>query len=92
MGFYILLHQARAPYPGFCFDPWQAEIATMNHSAKNLAVLVDGLGGLIVAAFRGIGAAVHTLRTACPVEIAPVQVPRPAQMPEAHNAVERAAA
>lgn len=77
MDLQLPLHTARAPIPADRFDPWATEIATMNHSARNIAVAVDGLGSLIVAGLRAIGAAVQSLRKACPVEIEPVQVARP---------------
>jgi hypothetical protein len=85
------LHNARAQYLSR-FDPWTTEIATMNHSARNIAAAVDGLGSLIIAAVRGIGTAIQSLRKACPVEIEPVQVARPANVARHESADLRAAA
>ena len=77
------LHIARAQNPAFRFDPWSTEIATMNHSARNIAAAVDGLGSLIIAGFRALGTVIQSLRKACPVEVEPVQVAR--QAPAAHG-------
>ena len=73
------------------FDPWQAEIATMDHAAANMADLINGLGRLLRAAVRGIGVAIQTLRSATPVEVEPVQIARPANVSE-QTAANRAAA
>lgn len=80
MDLHLPLHVARAQHPAFRFDPWSTEIATMNHSAHNIAAAVDGFGSLIIAAFRGLGTLIQSLRKACPVEIEPVQVARPANV------------
>lgn len=80
MDLHLPLHHARAQYLGTRFDPWSTEIATMDHSARNIAAAVDGFGSLIIAAFRGVGALIQSLRKACPVEIEPVQVARPANV------------
>lgn len=73
------------------FDPWEAEIATMNHAASNVAGLMEGLGALIVRAVRGLVAAVQALRKAEPVEVEPVRIARPANLGE-REAANRAAA
>ena len=86
------LYVARAQLPGYRFDPWATEIATMNHSARNIAAAVDGLGSLVIAAFRALGAAIQSLRKACPVEVEPVQVARPAHVVRQDTADIRAAA
>jgi hypothetical protein len=71
------LHVARSQLPGQRFDPWAIEIATMNHSARNIAALVDGVVLAIMAGARVLAGAVQSLRKACPVEVEPVQVARP---------------
>lgn len=92
MDLHLPLHNARAQHPGFRFDPWSTEIATMNHSARNIAAAVDSVGSLIIAAFRVLGAAIQSLRKACPVEIEPVQVARPAHVAQRQSEDVRAAA
>ena len=84
-------NQSSRPAGAYRFDPWEAEVATMNHAAANMAGLVGGLGRLVVAAVRGVGTAIQTLRKACPVEIEPVQIARPANVSE-QTAANRAAA
>jgi hypothetical protein len=86
------LNLARSQQLGTRFDPWSTEIATMNHSARNIAVAVDGLGSLIIAAFRALGGAIQSLRKACPVEIEPVQIARPASVAHRETADVRRAA
>lgn len=73
------LHVARSQLPGQRFDPWAIEVEAMNHSARNIAALVDGTVRLIISGFRAIGAAVRSTRNTRPVEFEPVEVARPVQ-------------
>jgi hypothetical protein len=90
MDLYTPIYKSREQ-GAYRFDPWAAEIATMNHAASNLAGLVESLGALIVAGFRGIVSAIQALRKARPVEVEPVQIARPAHVGE-QAAANRAAA
>lgn len=81
--------RAPAPFAERGFDPWSAEIATMDHAAMNIARLVDGIGAALVAVVRGIASMVRNVRG--PVEIEPVAIKRPAEVASPRPA-ERAAA
>jgi hypothetical protein len=86
-------YQSRAQQRPYRFDPWMAEIDAMNHTAANMATVFDGLGSLILRAFRAIGNAVQAVRPATPlVEVESVKIVRPAQMVETLSANDRAAA
>jgi hypothetical protein len=87
----LYLHQARGQSLGYRFDPWSTEVATMNHSARNIARAVDGLGSLIIAAFRGIGTVIRSLRKVRSVEVEPVQVAAPAHVAEREPDIRAAA-
>lgn len=91
MDLYTPLYKSRESQGAYRFDPWSAEIATMNHAAANLAGLFDGLGKLIVAAFRGLNSAIQALRKAAPIEVEPVRIATPVTVNE-QPAANRAAA
>ncbi len=76
----------------FGFDIWTAEIATMDHSATNLARLVYRFISLITDGFDFLAEGIQKLRHACPIEVEPVKIARAAQPDQTTNSVDRAAA
>jgi len=85
-------YKSRAQQRSYRFDPWMAEIDAMNHTAANMANVFDGLGSLILRAFRALGRAVQAVRQATPVEVEPVKIARPVQLADTVSANDRAAA
>lgn len=71
----------RTVYGRLGFDPWTAEIATMDHAATNLSRLVYRFFSLVFAGVDALANAVQSLRKACPIEVEPVTIAPP--VPEA---------
>ena len=85
-------YRSRTAYGALGFDPWTAQIATTDHAAMNLARWVYRFVSLVSDGIDYLAASIQTLRAACPIEIEPVKIARPAQTDTATNTVDRAAA
>jgi len=84
--------RSHTAYGALGFDPWTAQIATTDHAALNVARLVYRVVEFITDGFDLLAAGIQKLRAACPIEIEPVKIVRPAQPDRATNSADRAAA
>lgn len=87
-----ILPQSWPAYDRIGFDPWTAEIATLDVGSAKLSRLVYRFFSLVFAGSDFLADAIRSRRKARPIEIESVNIPTAASPAEPESADRRAAA